>query len=155
LTTIGDGTRVNGTITIKGQGECRIGKFGALGDGIKMITSNHRADSVNLQYALARKLGIELPVDSTMGIVVGHNVWIGDNALILAGVRVGNGAIIGAGSIVTKDVASYSVVAGVPARELRKRFDEDRIREIEDSAWWDWSFDKMRANRAFFELPRK
>jgi acetyltransferase-like isoleucine patch superfamily enzyme len=154
-TTIGDGSRINGTITIKGSGRCTIGKYAALGDQIKLITSNHRTDSVNLQYALARKIGIDVPVDAVTDITIGHNVWIGDNSLVLAGVRVGNGAIIGAGSIVTKDVAAYSVVAGAPAKELRKRFHEDRIREIEDSAWWDWSLDEMRANRAFFEVPGK
>jgi virginiamycin A acetyltransferase len=70
--------------------------------------------------------------------VIGHDVWIGREAMILPGVRVGHGAIIGAGSVVTAEVAPYAVVAGNPAREIRRRFDDATVAALLGIAWWDW-----------------
>src|SRR5665811_2625453 len=72
-------------------------------------------------------------------VVIGNDVWIGANATILRGVTIGDGAIIASGSVVTKDVAPYSVVGGVPARHIRFRFDEDTIAELLDLRWWRFS----------------
>lgn len=151
-TTIGDGSRVNGTVIIKGGGSCTIGKFAALGDQIKMITSNHRIDSINLQNALSRKLGEQPARGAKQDVRVGHNVWIGDNSIIVPGVSIGNGAIIGAGSVVTKDVPGYAVVGGAPARLIKYRFDEKKIREIEALQWWDWSLEEMKKNKQLLDL---
>jgi virginiamycin A acetyltransferase len=71
-------------------------------------------------------------------IVIGNDVWIGLNSIILSGVKVGDGAIILAGSVVTKDVAPYLIVGGVPARFVENRFDDDIINKLLDIAWWDW-----------------
>ena len=70
-------------------------------------------------------------------VVIGHDVWIGANVIILNGVKIADGAIIGAGSVVTKDVPPYGIVGGNPARLIRKRFDEDTIAALLDVAWWD------------------
>ncbi|WP_280517618.1 CatB-related O-acetyltransferase [Falsirhodobacter halotolerans] len=77
---------------------------------------------------------------------IGPDVWIGSEAWILPGVTIGAGAIIAAKSVVTRDVAPYAVVAGNPAREVRRRFDEATIARLLDLAWWDWPLDKLTRN---------
>lgn len=77
-------------------------------------------------------------------IVIDNDVWIGYEAVIMAGVHIGNGAIIAARAVVTKDVLPYTIVGGVPARPIRKRFDEEVIRKLETLKWWDWSAEKIR-----------
>ena len=77
-------------------------------------------------------------------IVIDNDVWIGYEAVIMAGVHIGNGAIIAARAVVTKDVPPYTIVGGVPARLIRKRFDEVTIRKLETLKWWDWSAEKIR-----------
>ena len=75
--------------------------------------------------------------------VVGNDVWIGYDSLIMPGVTIGNGAIIAARSVVVKDVAPYSVVEGNPAKDIRKRFDEETIDLLERMRWWDWPVEKI------------
>ena len=82
--------------------------------------------------------------DNKGDIVIGNDVWIGYEAVIMAGVHIGNGAIIAARAVVTKDVPPYTIVGGVPARPIRKRFDEEVIRKLETLKWWDWSAEKIR-----------
>ena len=82
--------------------------------------------------------------DNKGDIVIGNDVWIGYEAVIMAGVHIGNGAIIAARAVVTKDVPPYTIVGGVPARPIRKRFDEEVIRKLETLKWWDWPAEKIR-----------
>ena len=82
--------------------------------------------------------------DNKGDIVIGNDVWIGYEAVIMAGVHIGNGAIIAARAVVTKDVPAYTIVGGVPARPIRKRFDEDTIHKLEASQWWNWPTEKIR-----------
>ena len=145
-THIGDGSRINGPITIKGKGHCTIGKYVAFGYNIRFITSNHEVSDVVLQYALAKKIGLVPKAGKKKNIDIGHNVWIGDNSILVPGITVGNGAAIGAGSVVTKDVPPYAIVAGAPAKFIRYRFDEARIDEIEKLGWWDWTLEEMKNN---------
>ena len=84
---------------------------------------------------------------------VGHDVWIGANAVIMPGVTIGNGAVVGAGSIVTKDVAPYDIVYGNPAGPRGSRFDEEKIRSIEEMAWWDWNDAQIKENIEIFKKP--
>jgi len=81
----------------------------------------------------------------------GNDVWIGSNAIVLRGVTVGNGAVIGAGSVVTKDVPPYSIVVGNPARVLRMRCDESLADRLEKLQWWDMSEEVIRDNLALFQ----
>ena len=81
--------------------------------------------------------------DNKGDIVIGNDVWIGYEAVIMAGVHIGNGAIIAARAVVTKDVPPYTIVGGVPARPIRKRFDEEVIQKLETLKWWDWSAEKI------------
>lgn len=122
-----------------------IGKFCAIAKGVEFIMNgaNHRMGSVSTYpfnimggswEKFAPELG-ELPFKGDT--VVGNDVWIGQNAVILPGVHIGDGAIIGANSVVGSDVEPYSVVAGNPARLLRRRFDDEMIELLLRLKWWD------------------
>ena len=76
--------------------------------------------------------------DNKGDIIIGNDVWIGFEAVILAGVTIGDGAIIGARAVVTKDVPPYTIVGGTPAKPIKKRFDEDTISDLLCIKWWDW-----------------
>ena len=86
--------------------------------------------------------------DNKGNIVVGNDVWIGYEAVILAGVTIGDGAIIGARAVVTKDVPPYTIVGGVPAKPIRKRFNEETIDTLLKLKWWDWSKERISKNIA-------
>jgi len=151
-TVIGSGTRINGRIVVKGAGRVELGKYCAVGEDVRIISSNHSTDVVNLQHTLAKAIGsAEVREGGRMGVVIGHNVWIGDAVIVLPGVSVGNGAVLAAGSVITRDVQAYAIVAGVPARMVRSRLSPDRIADMEKSQWWNWSIEEMRRRREFFE----
>ena len=84
--------------------------------------------------------------DNKGDIVIGNDVWIGYEAVILAGVTIGDGAIIGARAVVTKDVEPYTIVGGVPAAPIRKRFSKDTIFNLLKIKWWDWPKEKIAKN---------
>ena len=83
-------------------------------------------------------------------VTIGHDVWIGHGATVLPGVTVGNGAVIGAGAVVSRDVAPYVIVGGVPARLIRERFGPELAGRLDRLAWWDWSHDRLFAALAHF-----
>jgi len=143
-TIIGDGSCINGKIVIKGRGSCTIGKYCAFGDEIRLITSNHKSSDIVLQYALSKKIGLKANTDQRDGITIANNVWIGDRVIVLPGVTIGNGSIVAAGSVVTKNVPPYTVFAGVPAKFIKYRFTEKEIKEQERLQWWNWSLDQMK-----------
>lgn len=78
--------------------------------------------------------------------MIGNDVWIGYEAVILAGVTIGDGAIIGTRAVVTKDVPPYTIVGGVPAKPIKKRFDDETIAQLLRLKWWDWSEEKIAQN---------
>lgn len=84
-------------------------------------------------------------------VEVGNDVWIGERAMIMGGINIGDGAVIGAGAIVTKDVPPYAIVAGVPAKVIRYRFPEDVIAKLEEAKWWDLSEDVLKDNLGLFQ----
>ena len=81
---------------------------------------------------------------------IGNDVWIGANCVIKTGVKIGDGAIIGAGAIVTKDVAPYSIIGGVPGKVIKKRFNEEQIAALLKIKWWDWEEEKIINNAGLF-----
>ena len=130
-----------------------IGKFCMIASGVTFIMNgaNHLTDAVTTYPFAIFRYGWEGAMEGksypTKGnIIIGNDVWIGYNATIMAGVKVGDGAIIGTNSTVTKDVEPYSIVRGNPANEIRKRFDPEQIKTLLDLKWWDWSIDKITAN---------
>jgi acetyltransferase-like isoleucine patch superfamily enzyme len=82
--------------------------------------------------------------------IIGNDVWIGENVLIKQGIKIGHGAVIGMGSIVTKDVPPYSIVAGCPAKEIKKRFNDEQINKLLKIKWWDFSDIKLKEFGKFF-----
>jgi acetyltransferase-like isoleucine patch superfamily enzyme len=88
--------------------------------------------------------------DSVPKTDVGNDVWIGSNAIIPGGIRIGTGAIVAAGSVVVKDVPPYAIVGGNPAKVIRFRFPEDQIEILLASEWWNWPIEKIRQNVAYF-----
>lgn len=149
---IGQGTRINGAAVIKGHATVRIGKFCAIGDNLKLITSNHYLHYLAVQNNVQRRILGMVPVGEKRGIKVGHDVWVGDSVIVLPGVEIGHGAVIGAGSIVTRSVDAYSVMAGNPASKVRMRFESEIIDLLLDLKWWDWSFTQMKERKDLFSL---
>lgn len=92
-------------------------------------------------------------ISSNGNIVIGNDVWIGANAVILPGVTVSNGAVIGAGAVVTKDVPPYAIVGGVPARIIRYRFSKEEIEILLSAKWWDWDIEKIKKNVNLLKKP--
>jgi acetyltransferase-like isoleucine patch superfamily enzyme len=86
--------------------------------------------------------------------IIQHDVWIGERAIIKQGVLIGTGAVIGMGSVVTKDVAPYSIVVGCPAKEIRKRFDDETVMKLLDSKWWEFSDEKLVEYSKCFQDPK-
>lgn len=128
-----------------------IGKFCSIGSGaVFMMAGNqgHRHDWVSTYpfHYMSEFSDAEdayLPKGNT---VIGNDVWIGSEAMIMAGVTVGHGAIIAARAVVTKNVADYSIVGGNPAKLIRERFSADEKERLIDLAWWDWPDDTIREN---------
>jgi virginiamycin A acetyltransferase len=146
--TIGEWSYGHPLVLSWGEGATlRIGKFCSIADGVViMLGGNHRSDWVTTypfsNFFLEAREVVGHP-QTNGNVNIGNDVWIGYQSLILSGVSVGNGAVIGARSVVTRDVPAYSVVAGNPARHIRYRFDESSISSLERIAWWDWPLSKI------------
>ena len=129
-----------------------IGKFCSIACGTKFLfnCANHTLKSLSTytfplfyeEWEL-EKSNITTAWDNKGDIVIGNDVWIGYEAVIMAGVHIGDGAIIAARAVVTKDVPPYTIVGGTPAKEIRKRFDAEVIEQLLILKWWDWSTDKI------------
>ena len=91
-------------------------------------------------------LSVTAVCDNKGDIVIGNDVWIGYEAVIMAGEDIGDGAIIGARAVVTKDVSPYTIFGGIPARKIRSRFDDTTIELLQQLNWWDWDTAKIREN---------
>jgi acetyltransferase-like isoleucine patch superfamily enzyme len=148
---IGIGSGIGWKFTVRGSGELSIGNFCAIGEHVRVITSNHSTDYMALNFALQSKvIGTRLTGEK-VDVRVGNDVWIGDGAIILPGVSIGDGAVIGAGSVVTKSVGAFVIAAGNPARVIRHRFSPETVAEIRKTAWWDWTIDEMKNKKELFQ----
>ena len=129
-----------------------IGKFCSIAAGVKFIMNggNHRTDwFTNFPFPVfGNGWQSAMPDDwpNKGDTIVGNDVWIGHGAMIMPGVKIGEGAIIATASVVTKDVAPYTVVGGNPAAEIRKRFDGATIDALLELRWWDWPIEKISRN---------
>lgn len=131
-----------------------IGKFCSIASGVTIITGgNHPIHwkslyPIRIKFNLVGKYEDGMPF-SKGPIIIGNDVWIGTNVLILSGVKIGNGSVLAAGSVVTKDVPPFSIVAGNPAKVIKFRFDSDQIKLISNLSWWDWDIEKIIRNVDF------
>jgi len=123
-----------------------IGKFGNVAAAARLGPTNHPIDRPTAHHFTYRAAMYDLGADdesvfewrADQPVEVGHDVWIGHGAMVLPGVTIGNGAVVGAGAVVVDDVAPYTIVAGVPAEPIRRRFPEDVAARIEATEWWHW-----------------
>ncbi|KZE75026.1 chloramphenicol acetyltransferase [Myroides marinus] len=131
-----------------------IGKFCMIASGVTFIMNgaNHKMDGITAypfnifgkDWKVAEPKLSDLPYKGDT--VVGNDVWIGTNVTIMPGVHIGDGAIIASNATVTRDVAPYSIVGGNPAKEIKKRFSEAKIKELLEMQWWNWDIEKITSN---------
>ncbi|WP_062742812.1 CatB-related O-acetyltransferase [Erwinia persicina] len=164
---IGRGTYIGSGSLLKG---CKIGRFCSIAPDVKIVTGNHPTSGFisthPMFYSATNEtlplLGLDtLKKDKFANysyadsdkkfVVINNDVWIGQNVLIMNGVSIGNGAVIAAGSVVNRNVEPYSIVGGVPAKLIKKRFSEDIIDKINGFAWWDREIDDLKMDAELFE----
>jgi len=129
-----------------------IGKFCSIAAHTRINPGNHPLQRVALSHFTYRSSSYDMGPDDaeffnwrrSFRCVMGNDVWIGHGAIILPGVKLGNGAAVGAGAVVTKDVPPFAIVVGNPGRVLRYRFSPEIIAALERISWWDWEHDKLR-----------
>ena len=130
----------------------RIGKFCSIAHGARINPGNHPTWKAAQHHFSYRARSYDLgPEDDeeffewrrSHQVTIGHDVWIGDTAIVLPGVSIGTGAVVGAGAVVSRDVPDYTIVVGVAAGPLRERFPKDIQEQLLAIAWWDWSHDKL------------
>ena len=132
-----------------------MGKFCSIGCGAKFLftSGNHAAHSLaNYPFPIFFEEW-NLPVeriteawDNKGDIILGNDVWVGYKAVIMQGVTIGDGAIIGTRAVVTRDVPPYTIVGGVPAKPIRKRFSDETVEKLRLLRWWDWPVERIRQN---------
>lgn len=129
----------------------KIGKYCSIGKEMHCIYGKHPTDifvsthpafyddkNAPISYCKTKQYDDSFPqIEDKYSIVIGNDVWIGDRVSIMEGVRIGDGAIIAAGAVVVKDVEPYTIVGGVPAKIIRKRFNEDQVAMLQKHQWWD------------------
>ena len=128
----------------------KIGKYVSVAKGVRVFTQNHPIDWLTTHpYFYEAGFGIVEPgMLEPATTEIGNDVWLGQGAIILPGCkRIGNGAIIGAGSVITKDVPDYAIVAGNPGKILRYRFDEETIKWLLENSWWDMSLEELSSHK--------
>ena len=133
----------------------QIGKFCSIACGAKFLfnSANHTLSSLSTypfplffeEWGLEKK-DVTNTWDNKGDIVIGNDVWIGYEAVVLAGVKIGDGAIIGTRAVVTKNVPPYTIVGGVPAKPIKKRFSEETISALLEIQWWNWSKERIARN---------
>jgi phosphonate metabolism protein (transferase hexapeptide repeat family) len=140
-----------------------VGKYCSIAINVRINPSNHPQWRVTQHHMTYRRIDYGLDtVDDTEFFdwrrehkcTIGHDVWIGHAATIMPGVNIGTGAIIGSGAVVTKDVGPYEIAVGVPAKVIKKRFDDETIEKLLASEWWNWDRETLEKNfKDLFDVP--
>lgn len=142
----------------------KIGRFCSIADGVRVVIGTHPSKKFvsthpcfysphcqgGFTYVKETRFDEYKYADGDYNVVIGNDVWIGYGAIIMAGITIGDGAIIGTGAVVTKDVAPYTIVGGVPAKVIRKRFDDEDINFLINLKWWDWDIRKIKKYSPYF-----
>lgn len=129
----------------------KIGSFCSIADGVRIGGMNHPTHFVSTHpFLYLKNRGFvcenndEIFNKGNKAVIIEDDVWIGQNAVILPGIKIGKGAVIGAGAIVTKDIEPYSIAVGVPAKVIKKRFSDDQIKKLKDIDWANWGDDEIK-----------
>lgn len=134
---------------------CSIGGNCGIGGGIHPIDMVSTSPAFLKGHNILGKNFAKILYEPSKTVEIGNDVWIGEGVCIVSGVRVGDGAILGAHAVVTNDVEPYTIVAGVPARVIRKRFDDEIINKLLETNWWNWPDDKLEKYGEYFDSPEK
>ena len=134
---------------------CSIGRDVDIGGGIHPMTTVSTSPVFLAGRNPVHKNLASIPYHDSERVVIGNDVWIGDYAYIKAGVTIGDGAVVGAHAVVTHSVEPYSIVAGNPAKEIRKRFDDETIAKLLNMKWWEWPDEKLVKYSGYFNNPQR
>lgn len=159
---VGKDTYYNGDIKLIASDKSKIyiGNYCSIGNNLKIITLNHDYNYPSLQGKFYKihfnsnhpgEINKMPTRERTKGdVIIGSDVWIGDDVTILSGVKIGNGCCIGTKSVITNDLPSYNICAGVPCKIIKTRFPKNIVNYLLEINWWNWSFDKIKQNYKFF-----
>ncbi len=136
-----------------GEKTClEIGKFCSIAENVTIFIGGYHNPSLVSTYPFSSAYTdvpfMNILVDKPKTII-GNDVWIGANSIIMAGIVIGDGVVIAAGSVVTKNVNDYEIIGGNPAKLIRKRFSTDQIENLKKIAWWNWPIEKIKKNTAY------
>ena len=153
--TVGRYTSLNGPSSdfIAHINSIKIGSFCSIARGTMFQENLHDYDKITT-YFIKQRIFKETPLIDSYSkgdIIVGNDVWIGAQCIILSGVTIGDGAVIAANSVVTKDVPPYAIVGGSPAKVIKYRFSEEIIKRLQDLKWWEWDIEKIKRNYHLFD----
>jgi acetyltransferase-like isoleucine patch superfamily enzyme len=139
--------------------EGNIGKFCSIASDCRIGLASHSLNYISTSPIFTSKNNatkyqwIQRDMfEEIQKVNIGNDVWIGIGSIIMGGVSVGDGAVVAAGAIVTKDVPPYSIVAGVPAKVIKYRFEKEIIEFLSEVSWWDWPIDKLKNKLNFFSM---
>lgn len=165
---LGIGSYIANNSTIR---KTKIGKYCAIGDNVRTYLGNHPVkDFVSIHpafFSTLQQSGFTFTekqlfeehkyIDAEKRYVcqIGNDVWIGNDVLIIDGIEIGNGAVVASGAIVTKNVEPYTIVGGVPAKQIRKRFSNEQIEKLEKIKWWDKDIDWVKKNSHLYNDIKK
>lgn len=135
-----------------------IGAFCSIGRDVMIPDGNHPLDFVSTNPFIFNKgfgfIDENFDISNkfkSQDIHIGNDVWIGQKVILMSGISIGNGSVIGAGSVVTKSVPDYAIAAGIPAKVIRYRFNQEQINYLNKIKWWEWNDEKIKHNVASFK----